>query len=326
MKLKSFLSAAADAHKIILLARFYFVLVVIGLWGFTLQAQTLEVPFLAGRVNDNAGLLAASARETIEALLKAHEDSTSNQVVVLIISSLQGETLEDYSIKVAETWKLGQKDKDNGVLLLIAQDDRKVRIEVGDGLEGSLPDITCGHIIRREIVPRFRDSDYAGGVRAGVEAILGAIAGSYQAEAESGDEPDLKFRILFFSIFLVVVGTFTTIGLVSPGAVGWMLYFFLIPFWSTFPMISLGVKAGVMLLAGYLAGYPLFKFWFGKTKKGKALAEKMKAAAKTKSASGRSYRSGGASGGWSWSSGSSSGGGFSGGGGSFSGGGSSGSW
>ena len=326
MKLKNFVLAAADAHKVILLARFYVVLVVIVLGGFTLQAQTLEVPFLAGRVNDNAGLLAASARETIEALLKAHEDSTSNQVVVLTIPSLQGETLEEYSIKVAETWKLGQKDKDNGVLLLIAQDDRKVRIEVGDGLEGSLPDITCGHIIRREIVPRFRDSDYEGGVRAGVEAILGAIAGSYQVEAESGDEPDLKFRILFFSIFLVVVGTFTTIGLVSPGAVGWILYFFLIPFWSTFPMISLGVKAGVMLLAGYLAGYPLFKFWFGKTKKGKALAEKMKAAAKTKSASGRSYRSGGASSGWSWRSGSSSGGGFSGGGGSFSGGGSSGSW
>lgn len=326
MKLKNFVLAAADAHKVILLARFYVVLVVIGLGGFTLQAQTLEVPFLAGRVNDNAGLLAASARETLEALLKAHEDSTSNQVVVLIIPSLQGETLEDYSIKVAETWKLGQKDKDNGVLLLIAQNDRKVRIEVGDGLEGSLPDITCGHIIRREIVPRFRDSDYEGGVRAGVEAILGAIAGSYQVEAESGDEPDLKFRILFFSIFLVVVGTFTTIGLVSPGAVGWIIYFFLIPFWSTFPMISLGVKAGVLLLVGYLAGYPLFKFWFGKTKKGKALAEKMKAAAKTKSASGRSYRSGGASSGWSWRSGSSSGGGFSGGGGSFSGGGSSGSW
>lgn len=326
MKLKNFVLAAADAHKVILLARFYVVLVVIVLGGFTLQAQTLEVPFLAGRVNDNAGLLAASARETIEALLKAHEDSTSNQVVVLTIPSLQGETLEEYSIKVAETWKLGQKDKDNGVLLLIAQDDRKVRIEVGDGLEGSLPDITCGHIIRREIVPRFRDSDYEGGVRAGVEAILGAIAGSYQVEAESGDEPDLKFRILFFSIFLVVVGTFTTIGLVSPGAVGWILYFFLIPFWSTFPMISLGVKAGVLLLVGYLAGYPLFKFWFGKTKKGKALAEKMKAAAKTKSASGRSYRSGGASSGWSWRSGSSSGGGFSGGGGSFSGGGSSGSW
>lgn len=326
MKLKNFVLAAADAHKIILLARFYVVLVVIGLGGFTLQAQTLEVPFLAGRVNDNAGLLAASARETLEALLKAHEDSTSNQVVVLTIPSLQGETLEDYSIKVAETWKLGQKDKDNGVLLLVAQDDRKVRIEVGDGLEGSLPDITCGHIIRREIVPRFRDSDYEGGVRAGVEAILGAIAGSYQVEAESGDEPDLKFRILFFSIFLVVVGTFTTIGLVSPGAVGWIIYFFLIPFWSTFPMISLGVKAGVLLLVGYLAGYPLFKFWFGKTKKGKALAEKMKAAAKTKSPSGRSYRSGGASSGWSWRSGSSSGGGFSGGGGSFSGGGSSGSW
>lgn len=296
--------------------------------GLALHAQTFDVPFLAGRVNDNAALLSAPVREELEAVLKAHEDSTSNQVVVLTIPSLQGEILEEYSIQVAETWKLGQKDKDNGVLLLIARDDRKVRIEVGDGLEGSLPDITCGQIIRREIVSRFRERDYEGGIRNGVQAILAAIAGTYQAEAETGDEPDLMFRVIFFSIFVVVVGTFTMIGLVSPGAVGWIIYFFLIPFWSTFPMISLGVKIGVILLVVYLAGYPLFKYWFGKTNKGKALAEKWKVAnARSKSSHGRSYRRGGSSSGWAWSSGgSSSSGGFSGGGGSFSGGGASGSW
>lgn len=234
MRPESFVLAASVMHKKKLFARFCFVGAVTGLLNCTLQAQTLEVPFLAGRVNDNAGLLSVSAREALEALLKAHEDSTSNQVVVLTIPSLQGETLEDYSIKVAETWKLGRQDQDNGVLLLIARDDRKVHIEVGDGLEGSLPDITCGRIIRHEIVPRFRNSDYAGGIRAGVEAILGTIAGSYHADAEGSDAPDLSFRIIFFAVFLVVVGTFTTLGLVSPGAVGWIIYFFSFRFGAPF--------------------------------------------------------------------------------------------
>lgn len=184
-----------------MLTRVHFTLCLLG---WTLHAQTLDVPFLAGRVNDNASLLSAPVRDELEALLKAHEDSTSNQVVVLTIPSLQNESLEAYSIKVAETWKPGQKDKDNGVLLLVAKDDRKVRLEVGDGLEGSLPDITCGQIIRREIVPRFHEGDYAGGIRDGVQAILAAIAGSYQTEPADHSPNNLLF-ILFIIVLIVVV-------------------------------------------------------------------------------------------------------------------------
>lgn len=302
--------------------------------GLTLHAQSLEVPFLAGHVNDNAHLLSASTLNALEVLLQTHEDSTSNQVVVLTIPSLQGEILEEYSIKVVETWKLGQKENDNGVLLLIARDDRQVRIEVGDGLEGDLPDITCGQIIRSEIVPRFRDGDYEAGIRDGVAAILAAINGSYTAAATKGNEPDLMFRLLFFGIFIFVVGIFTVIALSLQGAISWIMYAFLTPFWATFPMISLGVKIGGILLAIYLLGFPTLKLWFAKSNKGKALTEKWAkkwqvASAGAKSKSGRSSRRGGgfASSGWSWSSGgSSSGGGFSGGGGSFSGGGASGSW
>ncbi len=154
-------------------------------------AQSLQVPYLAGRVNDTAGLLSQATIEELEAALKAHEDSTSNQVVVLTLPGLQGEALEDYSMRVVETWKIGQANSDNGVLLLIVRDERKMRIEVGSGLEGDLPDITCGRIIRHEITPRFRDGDYDGGVRAGVRGILAAIAGAYTA---GGTEESSEFN------------------------------------------------------------------------------------------------------------------------------------
>jgi uncharacterized protein len=240
---------------------------------------------------------------------------------------LQGEPLEEYSIKVVDTWKLGQKDKDNGVLLLIVRDDRKVRIEVGDGLEGDLPDITCGQIMRNEIVPRFRNRDYEGGIRAGVSAILGAIDGSYKADDRAARaSPDF----VFFGIFLIVVGLFTAIAVFLQGAISWILYAFLIPFWAAFPMVSLGLKIGVILLAIYLVGFPLVKLWFAKTKKGQALAKKWSVGAST---GGTNLRSGRASrgrrdssGSSGWSFGGGSSGGFSGGGGSFSGGGASGSW
>jgi uncharacterized protein len=316
--------------------RWHLLLVNAVLWcAFAVSAQSLEVPFLAGRVNDTANMLSSKTINALEALLKAHEDSTSNQVVVLTISSLQGEALEEYSIKVVDTWKLGRKDKDNGVLLLIARDDRKVRIEVGNGLEGDLPDITCGHIIRNEIVPRFRNSDYEGGIRAGVSAILGAINGSYKAEESSAMvSPDF----LFFGIFLIVVGLFTTIAVFLQGAISWILYAFLIPFWAAFPMVSLGVKIGAILLAIYLVGFPIIKLWFAKTKKGQALAKKWSVGAPTEGTNlrdGRASRSrrdsSSGSSGWSFGGGSSGGfssGGssFSGDGGSFSGGGASGSW
>ena len=116
----------------------------------------LEVPFLSGRVIDETGVLSAESKLSIENKLKEHEKATSNQVVVLIIPSLEGEVLEEYSLKVATTWKLGQKKKDNGVLLLIAKEDRKLRIEVGYGLEGSLTDALCSRIIRKEITPSFK--------------------------------------------------------------------------------------------------------------------------------------------------------------------------
>ncbi len=286
--------------------------------------RTTEIPFLGGRVNDTAGLLSNKTTAALEDMLKVQEDSTSNQVVVLTVTSLEGEEIENFSMRVVETWKLGQKGKDNGVLLLVSKDDRQVRIEVGRGLEGDLTDLTCGRIIRHEIVPRFKEGDYDGGVRAGVESILAAIQGAYTADAEEDDSgmgfvfPGLA--LIPFMFFLAIISPFTFIALFSRGFTSWFLYFFLIPFWSMFPISILGMLPGLVLFAAYVIGFPILKFVFAKTPKGKAWAQKWgKAVASAQGGSGGGRSGGGSSSGGGGSS-------FSGGGGSFSGGGSSGSW
>jgi uncharacterized protein len=283
-----------------------------------------EIPFLSGRVNDYAGILSAATVERLSRDLKAHEDSTSNQVVVLTVASLEGDVLEEFSMKVVEQWKLGQKGKDNGVLLLVARDDRKVRIEVGRGLEGNLTDALCGTIIRKEIIPRFKQGDYDGGVTSGVEAVLSALRGSYAASDEddhgSAALGDIAFRLIAGAMFVVVVGIFTMIGLLTKGGPSWFLYVFLLPFWIAFPVAILGAAGGITAFVLYALGFPAVKTWLTRTDRGKGILKKL--ADKKIFVAGPS--GGWSSGGGSWSS--SSGSSFSGGGGSFSGGGSSGSW
>lgn len=130
-------------------------------------------------VHDEANVLSASTRAQLEGILKAERDSTGNQIAVLIVPSLEGEDIDGYGIRVADAWKLGNKDNDNGVLLLVAIQDRKVRIEVGQGLEGVLTDALSSRINRNEIAPRFRQGDYEAGVSAGIISIIQAIKGQY---------------------------------------------------------------------------------------------------------------------------------------------------
>lgn len=287
----------------------------------TAQAQK-AVPELWGqRVHDEAKVLSQATVDNLEVQLKKYEDSTTNQIAILITPSLEGEILEEYSIKVVEKWKLGTKKNDNGVLLLIAVDDHKIRIEVGHGLEGVLTDAQTSRIIRNEIAPNFRRGDYDGGVTAAVNSMIKAIAGEYKAE-DSGtlDNNDLnpKERIFIGLFVFGILGVFTFIALFSKGCAGWGLYAFLIPFYATFPMVVLGLQAGVGLLGLYIIGMPIAKILVGRSAWGQAKMMKWQ------SSGGRS-----SGGGWSMGSGwgsSSGGGGFSGGGGSFGGGGSSGSW
>lgn len=289
-------------------------------------SQRVVPPLWSHSVHDEAHVLSASAIDALEVILKQHEDSTSNQIAVLIIPSLDGEVLEAFSFRVAhDEWKLGQEGKDNGVLLLIAVEDRKMRIEVGEGLEGVLPDAIASRIIRNEIAPHFRSQNYEQGVTAGVEAIIRAIGGEYTQDQEASGLGDIsaelswKEKLLIGAFVFGILGIFTFLGLVIPGCGGWALYAFLIPFYATFPMAILGVDGGLYALGTYLISFPLLKFILGKTAWGKVMSKKM---GTTRSGSGTSsgWSGGRSSGGWS------SGGGFSGGGGSFGGGGSSGSW
>jgi uncharacterized protein len=145
-----------------------------------LPAAALDIPQLIGHVNDRAGILSAPTELRLEQALSEFERSDSTQIVVLTIPSLEGESLEEYAIRVAQTWGIGQKGKDNGALLLVARDDHQVRIEVGYGLEGRLTDLLSGRIVDYDIVPRFKAGDFDGGVTAGVVAMIEAVRGEYQ--------------------------------------------------------------------------------------------------------------------------------------------------
>jgi uncharacterized protein len=278
-----------------------------------------------GYVVDGAGVLSPATVDGLNAALHRHEQETSNQVVVHTISSLAGEAIETYGLRLATRLGAGQKDKDNGVLLLVARDDRKVRIEVGYGLEGALPDVLCARIIREEIVPRFKQGDMDGGVAAGVDRILGAIRGEYKATAADRARHAFRFLPALPEIPLqpqIVIGFF--FWLFTP------VWFFMGP--SLFEVrgkpVRLGGLAGVPFTLFVISQYPWMLASLGILLFLHVQAQRERSRPSTWSSGGRSGWSGssGAGGSWSSSSSSSSSSSYSGGGGSFGGGGSSGSW
>lgn len=155
-------------------------------------------------VHDEAGILSTQTKAELENILKAERDSTSNQIAVLIIKSLEGESLEEYSLRVAEQWKIGQKTKDNGVLLIIAMKERQMRIESGYGLEGSLTDAMSSRINRNEIAPRFREGNYDEGVKAGVMAIIQVIKGEYKNDDPQPTRRKSKRGSPLFTLIIII--------------------------------------------------------------------------------------------------------------------------
>lgn len=154
-------------------------------------------------VNDAGGLLSPAARDTLEEKLAQFERDTSNQVLVATFPDLQGESIEDFSIRLAEKWKPGQSGRDNGAILVVSKGDRKVRIEVGYGLEGAIPDATAKAILQREILPAFKQGDFEGGIRAGVEAVLKASAGEYKGLPSGGSPWPVLLFFAFVLLFLI---------------------------------------------------------------------------------------------------------------------------
>jgi uncharacterized protein len=298
-----------------------------------MTAAALDVPYLSGRVNDHAEVLNEGTRKSITERIKAHEDRTGDQIAVLTVPTLEGENIEEYAVKVFESWKLGKKGRDNGVLIIVAPKDRRMRIEVGYGLEGTLTDLAAGRIVRNVMTPRFKARDYNGGIDAGVQAVLdllekgvapssegGAGTGAKTSSGLSIEAPDMPIteRILIGAFIFGIIGLFTVIGIVTPGA-GWFLYFFLIPFWAMFPIIVVGTAGALTLLITYLVAFPIAKLMLGNSEWYKKAGADLRSKGRA-SIGGFTFLSGGGGG---WSSG---GGGFSGGGGSSGGGGASGSW
>jgi uncharacterized protein len=180
------------------------------LWLIPLQfgvGQT-TIPKLEQRVTDFTNTLSYVEWSSLEKQLKTFEDTTSTQIVVLIVSSLGNMPIEEYATKVFEQNGIGQKSKNNGALIVVAKDDRLVRIEVGYGLEGSLTDAACSQIIEREIKPRFREGDFFGGLSSGVTSMIAATAGEYKVESSGRAGPVvaailvMAFLLFFFLIFL----------------------------------------------------------------------------------------------------------------------------
>lgn len=184
-----------------------------------------EFPALTGRIVDNANLLDAEARARIEQKLKAHEDKTSDQLVVATLPSLQGYTIEEFGNRLLRAWKLGDQAKNNGVLLLVAPSERKVRIEVGYGLEGALTDALSKVIITTAVAPKFKNGDFAGGIEGGVDAILSILTGDaeeWQRRAKVRDDDSswvetLAVIFVMIMVFVLIASFMQEFGRASGG-------------------------------------------------------------------------------------------------------------
>lgn len=168
----------------------------------------INFPQLTGRVVDNADMLDPETEQVLTEQLAAHEQATGNQIVVVTLPDLQGYSIEDYGYQLGRHWQLGQKDKNNGALLIVAKKERKVRIEVGYGLEGQLTDAVTSSIVHMVILPRFRKNDFNGGIAVGVTRMIEALGGEYAApEQKDNDQPSpalLGLLVLFVFVWILV--------------------------------------------------------------------------------------------------------------------------
>lgn len=222
----------------------------------------------SGFVNDFAGVLSAPDKQALETKLGDFEKSSSNEITVVTIPSLDGDSVENFSVKLFEDWKIGKEGRDNGILFLIARDDRKMRIEVGYGLEGALPDSIAFSIIDGIAKPAFRQNDYAGGISQSVDAIMSATKGEYQpissgskGKISANDIEQIFFGAIFAFIWLSSIlarsKSWWAGGVVGgiAGAVIGVIYGFV--YWGVFALgvlIPLGLLLDFVVSRGYEKG------------------------------------------------------------------------
>lgn len=171
-----------------------------------------QFPTLSGRVVDGADLLPPPLEQQLGAQLAAFEQASSIQLVVVTLPDLQGYAIEDFGYQLGRHWGIGQQDQDNGVLLIVAAAERRVRIEVGYGLEGTLTDAISANIIQGVILPRFRAGQFAAGIEAGSSAIVAALQGEYQPVANTGRADGDPGGMLLFFILMAIVLLFNGLG------------------------------------------------------------------------------------------------------------------
>lgn len=183
----------------------------------------------AGYVSDFAGVLTAATRTALESKLAAFEKQTGDEIAVVTVRSLGGDTIENYAVQLFQEWEIGKKGKDNGILILVAPTEHEARIEVGYGLEGTVTDLQSGNIIRNVMIPAFRQDDYAGGVTGGVDALIGIIGGSpdaaqYSVPASGSAQADeTRLNINWGSLFVAIILFLNIIGAVLGRTKSWWL-------------------------------------------------------------------------------------------------------
>ncbi|MEO6064759.1 MAG: TPM domain-containing protein [Lysobacterales bacterium] len=217
---------------------------------------------MTGRVTDQTATLTADQKAALEQTLQAFEASKGSQLAVLIVSTTAPEAIEQYALRVAEQWKLGRKKVDDGAVLVVAKDDRALRIEVGYGLEGALNDATSKRIIGEIITPRFKQGDFYGGITAGVDRIIRVIDGEPLPEPKgkrAGDTPDISQYIpIIFMLALVVGGVLRAVlgrflgALVTGGAVAVIAW--LIVGTAFIALVAGAIALFVTLLSGGMGG------------------------------------------------------------------------
>lgn len=230
-------------------------------WSCLAGAQ-IAVPPLTGRVTDQTATLSAEQQAALEQTLQAFEARKGSQIAILIVPTTAPETIEQYALRVAEQWKLGRKKVDDGAILVIAKNDRALRIEVGYGLEGALNDATSKRILSEIITPRFKQGDFYGGITAGIEQIIRVVDGELLPEPKakpSGDTADIQQYVpVIFILALVVGGVLRAVlgrfpgALVTGGAVA-------VVTWLFAGAVSIALVAGVIallftLLSGGMGG------------------------------------------------------------------------
>lgn len=272
--------------------------------GWALLSQAAPTfPELDGRVVDLAELLTPQTKSQLIRKLVAHEQATTNQVVIVTITSLQGYEIEDYGYQLGRSWGIGQEKRNNGVLLIVAPAERKVRIEVGYGLEGTLTDALSHNIIQSTILPQFRKKKYETGIEEGTAAILSVLEGTYKPSKSTGTMslPENFQEVIFYFIVGLILGELLATGMRRI-------------------VSAIMVWVGITLAAGFLAGTFAFGFLAGMVG---FIFHLFVGSNAGRGGGGGGYYDGGYGSGYG---GGYSGGGLSGGGGSFGGGGASGGW